>query len=389
MAKRNRNNRERMMGGLPPNEDERSQFPMGGLPPNEEFPMGGLPPNEEFPMGELPPDMQLEPEDVNMFIKQKLQDESRRPMGKPIKRIKSDKTQISELIKPLEQIIQTGEILDDNVIIQSNDRGELDMMADMLAFNPFEVKEIAPKPVDGNVLTDEDRRRLFMEEEKRRMISDERFEEFQRAIAEDAERRDIFKEEIRIMKEDFQIWLEKNFPKITGGKNVDVKEIPKIERENKLVKKEIVTRKANLQKNKVDRLSNEKKRKKKESEFKINKIGIREIQTFFEEDILIEQREKLSKNPELEGLNDIQTTIKEMKEMELRLGRPIVPHRDIVESEESDFDTKSYTTTDDILIKPEFNRDREGEIRKEMMLKELRYRLEPNRLEEDFIDNKN
>ena len=170
---------------------------------------------------------------------------------------------------------------------------------------------------------------------------------------------------------------------------MDVKEIPKIERENKLVKKEIVTRKANLQKNKVDRLSNEKKRKKKESEFKINKIGIREIQTFFEEDILIEQREKLSKNPELEGLNDIQTTIKEMKEMELRLGRPIVPHRDIVESEESDFDTKSYTTTDDILIKPEFNRDREGEIRKEMMLKELRYRLEPNRLEEDFIDNKN
>ena len=386
MAKRNRNNRERPMGGLPPNEDERSQFPMGGLPPNEEFPMGGLPPNEEFPMGELPPDIQLEPEDVNMFIKQKLQDESRRPMGKPIK---SDKTQISELIKPLEQIIQTGEILDDNVIIQSNDRGELDMMADMLAFNPFEVKEIAPKPVDGNVLTDEDRRRLFMEEEKRRMISDERFEEFQRAIAEDGERRDIFKEEIRIMKEDFQIWLEKNFPKITAGKNVDVKEIPKIERENKLVKKEIVTRKANLQKNKVDRLSNEKKRKKKESEFKINKIGIREIQTFFEEDILIEQREKLSKNPEVEGLNDIQTTIKEMKEMELRLGRPIVPHRDIVESEESDFDTKSYTTTDDILIKPEFNRDREGEIRKEMMLKELRYRLEPNRLEEDFIDNKN
>ena len=30
-----------------------------------------------------------------------------------------------------------------------------------------------------------------------------------------------------------------------------------------------------------------------------------------------------------------------------------------------------------------------NEIRKEIMLKELRYKLKPNRIEDDFIDNNN
>ena len=71
----------------------------------------------------------------------------------------------------------------------------------------------------------------------------------------------------------------------------------------------------------------------------------------FEEEIVIEQKQKLALNPEIENLNEVQRTLKEIGEAEIRLGRKIIPHRDIVESEDSDFDVNSYTKPTDILIK--------------------------------------
>jgi len=74
-------------------------------------------------------------------------------------------------------------------------------------------------------------------------------------------------------------------------------------------------------------------------------------------------------------LNDVQRTIRDIAAMELQLGRPIIPHRDIVESEESDFDSNTYTKPTDILIKPnDINADIPN-IRKDIMLQELRTRL--------------
>ena len=96
----------------------------------------------------------------------------------------------------------------------------------------------------------------------------------------------------------------------------------------------------------------EKLRKQKEVKMLTNTKTEKNVSTFLEEEIIIEQQEKIQRNPELDGLNKIERTIKEMKQMEIRLGRPIVPHRDIVESDESDFDSQSATKETDILIRP-------------------------------------
>ena len=38
-----------------------------------------------------------------------------------------------------------------------------------------------------------------------------------------------------------------------------------------------------------------------------------------EEEIIIEQKEKIGRNPQLDGLNDVQRTIKEVNDMEMDL----------------------------------------------------------------------
>ena len=69
------------------------------------------------------------------------------------------------------------------------------------------------------------------------------------------------------------------------------------------------------------------------------------------------------------------------------MGRSIVPHRDIVESEESDFDVKSYTDSGDILIIIPDDVDVASELSKENKLRELRNELEFNQ-NRDYITNR-
>jgi len=68
------------------------------------------------------------------------------------------------------------------------------------------------------------------------------------------------------------------------------------------------------------------------------------------------------------------------------MGRPIVPHRDIVESEESDFDSNSMTNPTDILIRPMNVEEEFNKRQKENRLEILRNELNSNqRSEEDYV----
>jgi len=71
--------------------------------------------------------------------------------------------------------------------------------------------------------------------------------------------------------------------------------------------------------------------------------------------------------------------------MEIRMGRPIVPHRDIVESEESDFDINTYTEQGDILIKPFDSKKEMEDQMKNDKLEILRRDLNKDNTEEDYI----
>ena len=71
------------------------------------------------------------------------------------------------------------------------------------------------------------------------------------------------------------------------------------------------------------------------------------------------------------------------------MGRPIIPHRDIVESEESDLDPKAYTNSnDDLIIIPD-NIDVVGDLDKLNKLRELRLELESETDDDkDYVSNR-
>ena len=148
---------------------------------------------------------------------------------------------------------------------------------------------------------------------------------------------------------------------------------------------EIRLKKQKLKESMIKRVEEEKIRKQKEIRMVTNTKTEANVSTFLEEEIIIEQQEKKDRNPELDGLNEVQRTIKEVKAMEVRLGRPIVPHRDIVESEDSDFDSERATKSTDILIKPSQKSPFENYEEKRDVLEVLRQTLSNDRSEEDFI----
>jgi len=231
------------------------------------------------------------------------------------------------------------------------------------------------KVIDYN---EENRIRIFKEEAKRRDIDIERLTDFENSIEEDELRRNIYDGEILIMEDEFALSLQKKYPWFVLGDWVRKDEL-------EAKKIQLRTEKKRIQKNKIKRMESEKNRKRRERELRLNKLENDDIQTFFEEEILIDHRVNLSNNPELEGLSEIERTIRDIEQMELRLGRPIVPHRDIVESDESDFDVNAYTHSDDILIRPQIVHEEKFDIHKDRMFKELQVRLNPQEAETDFI----
>ena len=368
MKLRNDSNNNKRMGGLPPD-----QIP-GGLPPDQ-IP-GGLPPDER----------DVRPvETIDDIVRIRLEEVKNAPLVKIKSDVKPESTDLEEIIKPVKEIIKTGEVIDDNLLIKPKDKTTIDEVSQILS-KPKDLPQPPPRPIPADILSDRDRARLFAEEDKRRMIEDERFNQFQQALEEDIERRKLFDEEIRLMKSEFDIYLKKTFPEFVGDKAITDNEVEAKIRKNEEERRMNEQKQKDIQKKKIERLEAEKQRKLKEAQLQLNKITEREVQTFFEEEILIEQREKLSKNKELEGLNDVQRAIRDMKHMEIRMGRPIVPHRDIVESDDSDFDREGYTDSKDILIKPDLKFDPIEEERKMRMLEELKYRLNPSDTnEKDYI----
>jgi hypothetical protein len=215
---------------------------------------------------------------------------------------------------------------------------------------------------------------IFNEEQLRREIETERNIDFQNSIIDDSERADIADAEIQLKKDVFDVYLKKTFPDIVGNRKMTDEQVDGNDMLNKSKAVELNTATKKLHRNNTKRLANEVNRKRRESEFRF--VNYEELyQTYFEDMMELGVHQKNTMNSETDGLNDVQRTIRDIAAMELQLGRPIIPHRDIVESEESDFDSNTYTKPTDILIKPnDINADIPN-IRKDIMLEELRTRL--------------
>jgi hypothetical protein len=316
------------------------------------------------------------------------------------KRIVDEASKISNIIKEPELIVKTGKPLKDNIVITKDDKKkEADLInlvkplpivdgpaKDIIdsIINPKE-KEILSDPVlDVKDYNEEDKRRIYIEELERRQIEDERFKKIQEAFKDEIERRDAFRKELIQMKLDFEIYLKEKYPDIVGEKSIKDKDLEKAKAEASRNLELIKKTKKVLKDRMVLRVEEEKLRKQKEIKMLTSTKTEKNVSTFLEEEIIIEQQEKVQRNPELDGLNKVERTIKEMKDMEIRLGRPIVPHRDIVESDESDFDSQAATKKTDILIKPSQKSPFENYEEKREILDALRKSMGGQNAEEDL-----
>ena len=343
--------------------------------------------------------------DINQEVLRRIELESKKELQpNPIDEIKTIDESIEEIIKPIQKVVDTPLILDGNKEISPVDRVPSDILSRVVSKPKPEIIE-KPQVIDVTVLSEIEKRRLASEEQKRRMMGDERSADIQQSFEEEQERRQLFDEEIEVMKFEFEQYLKDKYPEFDKDniENRDVVTNPpspeelqakeegkqRLREERRRNKQQQKAKKQKLQKQKLQRLEREKERKAQENEFEINKLRRDEINTFLEEDIIIEQKEKLARNPEIEGLNEVQIKLKEIEQFEKRLGRPIIPHRDIVESEESDLDPKAYTNSnDDLIIIPD-NIDVVGDLDKLNKLRELRLELESETDDDkDYVSNR-
>jgi len=343
--------------------------------------------------------------DINQEVLRRIELESKKELQpNPIDEIKTIDESIEEIIKPIQKVVDTPLILDGNKEISAVDRVPSDILSRVVSRPKPNIIE-KPQIIDVTVLSEIEKRRLASEEQKRRMMGDERSADIQQSFEEEQERRQLFDEEIEVMKFEFEQYLKDKYPEFDKDniENRDVvtnppspeelqakeEEKQRLREERRRNKQQQKTKKRNLQKQKLQRLEREKERKAQENEFEINKLRRDEINTFLEEDIIIEQKEKLARNPEIEGLNEVQIKLKEIEQFEKRLGRPIIPHRDIVESEESDLDPNAYTNSnDDLIIIPD-NIDVIGDLDKLNKLRELRRELESETDDDkDYVSNR-
>lgn len=314
---------------------------------------------------DLPPKEDTIVDDISEVTKGKLKETiSEVPKFSPEKP-KSDSDEIEDIIKSVEKEVDTINNVKGASKADDLDRTSEDDLIEKLT-KKVEKKEL-PTPVKiikASELDDTKRVRLEQEEDRRRKIESERRVARASAKNDEDSRRGLFNSEIEQMTKEFNLLMDEKYPEFSRRKNIKGSkkrseeelrqlEIDRVDARKQILndKQKIKIEKKKLNVKKVDRLKNEKKRKEEEQDFKVNRLRKSEVQTFFEGDILLEQKEKTERNPDIKGESEVQIKRKELDRYEKKLGRKIVPHRDIIESEESDFDDNSNSTSEDTIIK--------------------------------------
>lgn len=321
---------------------------------------------------------------LNLLIQSRLEERASKPLITSPEKSIDESTKLDEVIKTPKSIIDTGKPLEENKILDTFDKTREDDVIELLKPNTTESFRPAIRPVDSSGLPPSGRRRLYKEEFDRRKLDDERWDDLKQAFGDELERRNSFQKELELMKLEFDLYLKETYPDIVGEKIIKDGSEGLVKQKLNLDKKSNEDAKNAIKKKMVTRVEKEKLRKQKENRMTINTRGGDEITTFLEEEIIIEQQEKKSRNPEIRQMNDVQKQIKEAEEMEIRMGRPIIPHRDFVESEDSDFDKNSLTKSTDILIKGDDKTSEENYKERRDVLEQLRQTLGSKDVEEDF-----
>lgn len=238
------------------------------------------------------------------------------------------KTRLNKLISSVKKILSTGDPTDTNKLITKNDKASTDELNSLINNQPTAQPSVTV--VSAASLSESDSKKLLTEEQKRRKIDDARRLDVEEAQKDEMERRLLFDDKVQLMKDEYQLFLKNNYPNVVGEKQIKDSDVSTLQASINQRKTQFEVKENQLKDRIVERLEREKRRKVQESKLTVNRVTFN--QRFFESEVEKEYEEKLVNNPEIENLTDVQQTIKQLSELEEKLGTKIIPHRHMMET---------------------------------------------------------
>lgn len=229
----------------------------------------------------------------------------------------------------------------------------------------------------------------FLDNERiRRNTEDERRIAIDILIGDEPQTKLEFDEYITNLQLEFDLLMQSEYPWFTRTPTTTPKEKEdlkiNIDVEQKRLKMLQLSRRAKNRKRREDELA----RKSAERALKYAELRDEEQQDIFEDTVNDDMIEESEENLDLNNMTDIERARKEINELERKLGREVVPHRDIIESTDSDFDIDSQLNPTDILIRDDIEMDTGLTEERQLELLELKESMDSDEVEGLYITKK-
>ena len=222
----------------------------------------------------------------------------------------------------------------------------------------------------------------------RRNTEDERRIAIDILIADEPQTKLEFDEYITNLQLEFDLLMQSEYPWFTRKAITTPKEKEdlkiSIEVEQKRIKTLQLRRRAKNRKRREDELA----RKAAERALKYAELRDEEQQDIFEDTVNDDMIEESEENLDLNNMTDIERARKEINDLERKLGREVVPHRDMIESVDSDFDSDSQLKPGDILIRDTVETDTGLTEERQLELLELKESMDSDEVEGLYITKK-
>ena len=229
----------------------------------------------------------------------------------------------------------------------------------------------------------------FLDNERiRRNTEDERRIAIDILIADEPQTKLEFDEYITNLQLEFDLLMQSKYPSFTRTPTTTPKEKEdlkiSIDVEQKRIKTLQLSRRAKNRKRREDELA----RKAAERALKYAELRDEEQQDIFEDTVNDDMIEESEENLDLNNMTDIERARKEINDLERKLGREVVPHRDMIESVDSDFDSDSQLKPGDILIRDDIEMDTGLTEERQLELLELKESMDSDEVEGLYITKK-
>ena len=304
-----------------------------------------------------------------------------------IKKAKEDKAAL-ELIKAAEEKAKQ-DAADEEA---KRKAAELAALTEAQRIRNRRIKALLSKGIvvrNGYTLKSFAERMEFLDNERiRRNTEDERRIAIDILIADEPQTKLEFDEYITNLQLEFDLLMQSKYPWFTRKATTTAKEKEdlkiSIDVEQKRIKALQLSRRAKNRKRREDELA----RKAAERALKYAELRDEEQQDIFEDTVNDDMIEESEENLDLNNMTDIERARKEINELERKLGREVVPHRDIIESTDSDFDIDSQLNPTDILIRDDIEMDTGLTEDRQLELLELKESMDSDEVEGLYITKK-